>query len=67
MRSKMEEILFGRENFECYRQNIITREELKNLILAHMQTLIANNARVDEPSCLEDPDLFRQVDRAIGP
>ncbi|HEU0036068.1 MAG TPA: hypothetical protein VFQ53_35895 [Kofleriaceae bacterium] len=38
---KIEEILFWRKHgWECLRLQIITREELANLVLAHLDTLV---------------------------
>ena len=40
LRSKIEEILFERENYSNYHQNLITQDELVELLVGHLYTLI---------------------------
>jgi len=45
---KINEILIERENYECAKAGIITKEETASLMLQHFQTLICNLAKVSE-------------------
>ena len=46
LRGKIVELLIERGNYECAKHGIITKDELANLILAHFQTFLCNNAKV---------------------
>lgn len=65
MRAKLQDILITRGNFEAFQMEILTREELRNVLLAHMVTLIASTAGIPEPNYHENPDLDQKVDAAL--
>lgn len=66
LRDKLEEILFERKNYKCFEEGIITREEVRNLVLAHLQTLICHSAGVEEPTVQWiDAELCSDVENAI--
>jgi len=65
MRAKINEILYARKNLVGFQKGLITREELRNLILAHMMnTLIFNYAGVDE-KWRDNPRLAISVEKAL--
>lgn len=59
LKSKIDEILFERKNYECAKSGYITNEELVNLIVAHLQTLVCNHSGSDEPSELKLSESLR--------
>src|SRR5262249_54108711 len=66
LRSVIEGILFKRQNYDAFKQGLLTREEVGNLVLAHMQTAICHSAGTDEPKeGWDDLALVRQVEDAI--
>jgi hypothetical protein len=65
VRSKIKEILFDREKLECFRQGLITREELRGGLLAHLETLISQCAGAEGPKTWEDDELLGQVELAL--
>jgi hypothetical protein len=66
LRLKIEEVLFERQNYSAFKEGIITRTEIRNVLLAHMQTLICHVAGVEEPSKgWDDPKLYCDVEEAI--
>lgn len=67
MRLKLEEILFQRGCFQACQEGIITKSELRNLVLAHAITLIATSAGVPEPNWhdAEHLQVIRLVELAL--
>jgi hypothetical protein len=66
VRSKIKEILYDREKLECFRQGLITREELRDVLLAHLETLICQCAGAEGPKKIwEDNALLGQVELAL--
>ncbi|MEP1857427.1 MAG: hypothetical protein ABJI60_06490 [Kangiellaceae bacterium] len=57
--SKIDEVLFERENYECAKSGLITNDELVNLVIAHFQTLVCNNSYADKPSELKLSAVLR--------
>ena len=66
MRAKIKEILFERKKFAAYQQGIMTGEELRNVLLAHMDTLIFRCAGVAETNWQEDKPLSEKIEAALG-
>lgn len=46
---KINEILIERDNYECAKAGLITKDETAYLMLQHFQSLICNLAKVSEP------------------
>jgi hypothetical protein len=64
--AKLNYVLIEREYFACWRRNIITLAELRNVLLAHLQTFLCRAAGVEEPlSFREDHALYRDVEAAL--
>ena len=62
LRRKIKELLIDRDNYEIAMKGIITKDELANLILAHLQQFLCNEAGVKEPSELPNYiDLHRKI------
>jgi hypothetical protein len=69
LRAKINYVLVERTYFACWREGIIFLAELRNVLLAHLQTFLCSAAGVREPgvSYWEDPALKRDLKPAPEP
>jgi len=66
IRSKIKNILFNQKGLLHFQMGLITREELRNLLIFHLQTLICRHAGAAEPTKpWKAPRLCRAMDRAL--
>ena len=63
LKNKIKELLIDRNVYKSAIKGIITKSEMANLILAHFQTLICENANTQEPSNL--PEYSELADKII--
>jgi len=65
LRRTIQQILFDRHAAAAVGSGIMMRAELRDLLLAHLQTLVCENAGVSEPGRWQSSDLLEAVEIAL--
>jgi hypothetical protein len=66
LRGKINEILFGpRRYWDSWEKGLVTKAELRYVLLAHMATFVATSAGVPPPQYREDLALEQAIDSAL--